>query len=186
LSPAAQNFNRRILALVQKAIGEFEPIDGKGSFDTTYNILLGTNDLISIEMVEYYDGGGAHPNDRWWSFTYDLAGNKELKFEDLFKPGSDYNAALAKFVVADIDRRADELEQDEARREGRKPKPREDSIVSMDQLEELSGWGMTPKGLMVYFDFPHVMAVFDKTFVPYSAVSEFLKPDGPTSRIPRN
>jgi hypothetical protein len=186
LTPAALNFNRRILALVQKAIGEFEPIDGKGSFDTTYNILLGTNHLISIEMVEYYDGGGAHPNDRWWSFTYDLAGNKELKFEDLFKPGSDYNAALAKFVVADIDRRADEIEQDEARREGRKPKPREGSIVSMDQLEELSGWGMTPKGLMVYFDFPHVMAVFDKTFVPYSVVSDFLKPDGPVSRIPRN
>lgn len=186
LSPAALNFNRRILALVQKAIGEFEPVDGKGSFDTTYNILLGTNDLISIEMVEYSDGGGAHPNDRWWSFTYDLAGNKELKFEDLFKPGSDYNAALAKFAVADIDRRADELEQDEARREGRKPKPREDSIVSMDQLEELSGWGITPKGLMVYFDFPHVMAVFDKTFVPYSVIRNHLKPNGPAARFQNN
>ena len=186
LSPAAQNFNRRILAMVQEAIKGFEPIDGKGAFDTTYNILLGTNDLISIEMVEYYDGGGAHPNNRFWSLTYDLTGNRELKFEDLFKPGSDYNTALAKFVVADIDRRADELEQDEARREGRKPKPREDSIVSVEQLNELSGWGMTPKGLVVYFDFPHVIAVFDKTFVPYSVVSEFLKPDGPASRIQKN
>jgi len=186
LNAAALNFNRRILALVKEAIGTFEPIDGKGSFDTTYNVLLGTNDLISVEMVEYYDGGGAHPNNRFWSLTYDLAGNKELKFEDLFKPGTDYNAALAKFVVADIDRRAAELEHDNARREGRKPKTREESIVSMEQLSELSGWAMTPKGLAVYFDFPHVMAVFDKTFVPYSVVGEFLKPDGPASRIQRN
>jgi hypothetical protein len=186
LSPAALTFNRRILALVQKAIGEFEPIDGKGSFDTTYNVLLGTNDLISIEMVEYYDGGGAHPNNRFWSLTYDLAGNKELKFEDLFKPGSDYNTALAKFVVADIDRRLAAIEQEEASREGRPPKQRDEPLVSTEQLSELSGWAMTPKGLVVYFDFPHVMAVFDKTFVPYSVVSEFLKPDGPASRIPRN
>jgi hypothetical protein len=183
LSPGAQSFNRRILALTQAAIKDFSPIDGHGSFDTNYNVLLATDDLISIEMAEYYDGGGAHPNERLWSLTYDLPGNKELKFEDLFKPGSDYNAAIAKYVVADIDRRAAAIEQESARNEGRKPNPRDQSIVSMEQLSELSGWAMTPKGLVVYFDFPHVMAVFDRTFIPYSVVNEYLKPDGPAARI---
>jgi hypothetical protein len=28
-------------------------------FETNYNVLLGTNDLISVEMLEYIDGGGA-------------------------------------------------------------------------------------------------------------------------------
>ena len=183
LGPAAQGFNRRILALVQKAIGEFAPIDGRGSFDTNYNILLGANDLISVEMVEYSDGGGAHPNNRFWSLTYDLSGNKELKFDDLFKPDSDYNTAIAKYVVADIDRRLAAIEQEDAKREGRAPKQRDESLVSMEQLSELSGWALTPKGLVVYFDFPHVMAAFDRTFIPYSVVNEYLKPNGPAGRV---
>ena len=183
LGAGAQSFNRRILALTQAAIKEFSPIDGRGTFDTNYNVLLGTDDLISIEMTEYSDAGGAHPNDRFWSLTYDLSANKELKFDDLFKPGSDYNAAIAKYVVADIDRRAVAIEQEEARSEGRKPNQRDEPPISMEQLSELSGWAMTPKGLVVYFDFAHVMAVFDKTFVPYSVVNEYLKPNGPAARI---
>lgn len=183
LSPGAQNFNRRILALTQAAIKEFQPIDGKGSFDTNYNVLLGTDELISIEMTEYSDGGGAHPNNGFWSLTYDLSGNKELKLDDLFKPDSDYKAAIAKFVVADIDRRAAALEEESARSEGRKPKPREEPLVSEEQLSELSGWAMTPKGLVVYVDFPHVMAYFDRTFIPYSIVNEHFKPNGPAARV---
>jgi len=183
LSAGAQSFNRRILALLQKAIGEFQPVDGKGVFDTNYNILLGNNDLISVEMAEYYDAGGAHPNNSFWSLTYDLKGNKELKFEDLFKPNSDYNPAIAKYVVDDIDKRAAAFEEDDARRENRKPVKRDDSIVSEDQLDELSGWAITPKGLVVYFDFPHVIAVFDKTLVPFSVVKQYLNPNGPAVRF---
>jgi hypothetical protein len=187
LSPAAQKFNRRILALTQKAIDtDFQPIDDKGSFDTNYNVLLGNNDLISVEMVEYYDGGGAHPNDRWWSMTYDLAADKELQFEDLFQPGSDYNPAIAKYVAADIEKRAVELEKDNARRENREPEKRDDPIISIDQLSELSGWAMTPKGVNVYFDFPHVIAVFDKNFVPYSVIRDYLKSNGPAAKFQHN
>jgi len=183
LSAGAQSFNRRILALLRKAIGEFQAIDGKGVFDANYNILLGTNDLISVEMTEYADAGGAHPNNSFWSLTYDLKGNKELKFEDLFKPNSDYNSAIAKYVVADIDKRAAAFEADDARRENRKPVKRDDSIVSEDQLNELSGWAMSPKGPVVYFDFPHVIAAFDKTLVPYSVVKQYLNPNGPAARF---
>ena len=182
LSAGAQAFNRRIFALAQKKISEFAPIDGKGVFDTNYNILLGTNELISVEMTEYYDGGGAHPDDSFWSLTYDLKANKELKFEDLFKPNSDYNSAIAKYVVADIDKRARAVEEDDARSSGRKPEPREGPLVDMDQLNELSGWGIAPAGLIVYFDFPHVIAFFDRTTVPYSVVQPFLKTDGPVAK----
>ena len=182
LPAGAQAFNRLIVALAQKKIGEFEPVDGKGVFDTNYNILFGTNDLVSVEMTEYYDGGGAHPNISFWSLTYDLKGNKELKFEDLFKPDGDYNSAIAKYVVADIDKRARAVEAEDARQSGRKPEPREGPLLDMDQLNELSGWGITPAGLIVYFDFPHVIAFFDKTTVPYSVVQPFLKADGPVAK----
>ena len=168
---------------MQKAIKGFEPVEGKGAYDTNYNVLFGTNDLVSIEMTEYSDAGGAHPDNGFWTLTYDLAANKELKFEDLFQPDSDYNTAIANYVVADIDKRAVALEEDEARRANRKPEKRDEPLVSTDQLSELSGWGMTPKGLMVYLDFPHVIAVFDKNFVPYNVVAQYLKPNGPAGKV---
>jgi hypothetical protein len=183
LSAGAQSFNRRILALVQEAIKGFAPIDERGSFETNYNVLLGTDDLISIEMTEFSDGGGAHPNNRFWSLTYDLSGNKELALEDLFRPDSDYKTTIASYVVKDIDRRAAALEQESARSEGRKANQRDEPIVSTEQLSELSGWAMAPKGLVVYFDFPHVIAFFDRTVIPYSVVNEHFKPNGPGARF---
>ena len=187
LSPAAQKFNRRILALTQKAIkDDFQPIDDKGVFETNYNVLLGADDIISVEMLEYIDGGGAHPNDAWWAVTYDLAANKEVEFEDLFKPGSDYNAAIAKYLTDDINRRAVELEKDNARRENREPAKQDEPLVSTDQLSGIAGFGLTPKGVVVYFDFPHVMAYFDKNFVPYSVIKEYLKPNGPAAKFQNN
>jgi len=183
LSAAAQKFNRRILAMTQKAISEFAPIDSKGSFDTNYVVQLGTNDLVSVEMMEYEDGGGAHPNDSWWALTYDLAADKELQFEDLFKPGSDYKTAIAKYLTDDINRRAIELEKDEARRENRQPHQADDPLISTDQLTEVSDFALTPKGIIVYFDFPHAIAYFDKNFVPYSVVKQYLKPNSPAARF---
>ena len=85
--------------MTQKAIKDFEPGPeaGKNSFETNYNILLANDDLISVEMTEYSDSGGAHPNTGFWSLTYDLSANKELNLNDLFKPGSDYETAIAKY-----------------------------------------------------------------------------------------
>jgi hypothetical protein len=56
----------------------------------------------------------------------------------------------------------------------------------MEQLSEIAGFGLTPKGVVVYFDFPHVIAYFDKNFVPYSIVKEHLKPNGPAARFQSN
>jgi hypothetical protein len=181
--PSAQNFNRRILAMMRKAIADFQPIDGRGVFETNYTVMLGTNNLVSVEMSEYYDGGGAHPNNRFWSLTYDLAADKEVRLEDLFRADSDYNTAIAKYVVVDMDRRDQAFEADNARRENRQPTRRAEPIVSMDSLPEISGFALTPRGVYVYFDFPHVIAFFDKNFVPYDAIKEHLKPGGPVSRI---
>jgi len=52
----------------------------------------------------------------------------------------------------------------------------------MDQLSEISHLAMTPNGLTVYFDFPHVISIFDRTFVPYGVVKDYLQPKGPATR----
>jgi hypothetical protein len=185
LSPGAASFNRRVLAQIQQALKDFEPGPdaGRNRFEANYNVLLAINNLISVEMGAYSDSGGAHPNTGFWSLNYDLSGNKELELEDIFKPESDYKTAIAKYVVADIDRRAAALEQEDAKREGRKPNPRDEPLVTIEQLSELSDWGMTPQGLTVYFDLPHAIAVFDRTLIPYSVVDEYLKPNGPAARF---
>jgi uncharacterized protein DUF3298 len=181
LGPAARDFNRRILEMVQTEIKKFSPVDGRGAFDANYNVLMGTNDLISVEVAIYYDGGGAHPNNYFLSLTYDLAANKELKYEDLFQPGADYDNAIARYLVADIDKRAYAVEQKDAT-DPKQVQRRDEPIISQDQLTELTGWGLTPKGLVVYFDFPHVIAYFDKNIVPYSVVKQYLKPNSPAAR----
>lgn len=184
LIPGAQRFNRLILTMTQKAIKDFSPGPaGRSSFEMNYNVLLAVDDLISVELNADSYAGGAHPNSEFYAVTYDLSGNKELKLEDLFKPGSDYKMAIAKFVVADIDKRADAFEQDDAKREGRQLKPRDGSIVSIDELSEVSNWGVTPDGLVVYFDFAHAIAVFDRNLVPYSVIKDYLKPNSPASRF---
>lgn len=179
LSPGAQSFNRRVLDLVKKAVAEFEPVDGRGSFDGNYNVLFAKDDLVSVELSVYYDGGGAHPNNYFLSVTYDLKANKELQLEDVFQPNSDYKTAIAKFLTTDIDRRAAEFEK----QDGTPPTKREEPVIAEDQLTEPTGWGLTPKGLVIYFDFPHVIAAFDKNIVPFSVVKPYLKSGGPAAQF---
>ncbi len=118
-----------------------------------------------------------------WPVTYDLKAGNELQFEDLFKPDSATTRQRSQsFLVADIDKRATALEQEIAT-QPQTPTKRDEPIVSADQLSEPSGSGLSPKGLVIYFDFPHVIAAFDKNLVPYSVVKEYLKPNGPAARF---
>lgn len=187
LSPGSQGFNQLVSAWFRKAIKDFGPKPSPHtSLELNYNVLLGTNDLVSFEITEYSDNGGAHPNNGFYSITYDLNNNRELKLDDILKTDSDYRNAIAKYVVADIQRRANLMEQQDAKREGRQPQVQDEPIVSMDQLSEISHLAITPTGLMIYFAFPNVISVFDRTFVPYRVVKEYLKPNGPAARFQNN
>jgi hypothetical protein len=184
LTPAAQAFNRRVLSLVQKRIKTFEPGPeaARNSFEMNYNVQFAVNEIISVEMSEASYAGGAHPNSNFWSVNYDLAANKVIDFDSLFKPDSDYKMAIAKYVVADIERRASVFEEQAAREEGRQPNRRNGPLVSVEELSEVADWGITPAGLVVYFDFPHAIAVFDRNLIPYHALKEYLNPNSPAAR----
>ena len=182
LSAAAIKFNQTVSTWINKTLKQVDPEPGPHTvYELNYNVLLGTNDLISFELTEYADLGGAHPNNGYYAMTYDLNKNRELKIEDVLK--GDYQTAIAKFTVADIQRRYDLIEQQEAKNEGRQPRKQDEPIVTMDQLTEIWAIGITPKGLMIYFNFPNVIAVFDRTFIPYSTLKDYLKADSPTARF---
>jgi Deacetylase PdaC len=176
---AIDDFNKLVETLVQKAIKEFQrESPANSAFDTNYNVMLADDDLVSIEMEEYSNTGGAHPNSRLWTVNYNLKTNKQLSLADVFLPGDDYKQAIAEFVVKDINRRADKIERDEARRNNRLPEKRDEPMITLEQLPEMDTWALSAKGFAVYFDFPHVIAVFDKTVVPYSLLARYLRPDG--------
>ena len=178
-TPAMAELNRLIESRVNKAIKEFEPESYSNAyFDTTYNVLFADDEKVSLEFNEDSYAGGAHPSESLWTVNYDLKANRELTLEDVFKPGDDYKTAIAEFVAKDINRRAEEIERIEARANNRPAEKREEPVITADQLPDMNTWGFTTKGFVAYFDFPHVMAVFDKTVVPYSIVARYVKPNG--------
>ena len=178
ITPGMLSFNRLVEERVQKAMKDF-PAEGITSFtfETNYNVLFADEEKASIEFNEYSDVGAAHPNTQLWTFNYNLKGDRELTLEDIFKPGDKQNAAIAEFVAKDINRRAEQMELADARREKRQPEKRNEPLMEADQLPEMETWAFSPKGVAVYFGFPHVMAVFTRTIVPYDVLAPYIRPD---------
>lgn len=183
----ADVFNALITEKVRQSVKEnFLPeTPGTGVFDGSYVVLFASPQFLSVEMQEYSDVGAAHPNTRLWTLNYDLSTKREVALEELFQAKSDYTSVIAEYVASDINRRAQQTDDDEAKRNGTKPQKREDPVITTDQLPEIYAWGASPKGMAIYFDFPHVMAVFDKTIVPYELLRAHLKPDGPVKLFAR-
>ena len=178
MTPSINAFNSLVESRLQAAMKDFQPESVKeSSFETNYNVLMATSDVISIEMLEDSYAGGAHPNTRYWTVNYNLKINKELTLKDVFRD-EDYKTDLAEFVAKDINRRADAIEMSEAKSNNRQPEKRENPIMSAEELPELDTFGLSAKGFVAYFDFAHVIAVFNKTLVPYGVLARHLRPDG--------
>jgi hemolysin activation/secretion protein len=112
---------------LQAAIKAFQPESvANSSFDTNYNVLLGNDEVASVEMVEYLDVGGAHPNSRFWTVNYNLKTNRPLSLNDVFREGDEYNTVIAEFAAKDINRRAEQMDRQEARRNNRQPEKRDE------------------------------------------------------------
>ena len=152
--------------------------------DANYNVLLATDEIISIEISEDSYAGGAHPSEDWRTFNYDVRNDREIRLTDLVRDEASFKAAIWKYSAKAISGLADKLEQEEARSENRQPE-RQDFLVSEDEPTEILAWGFTPKGVAVYFDFAHVMWVFSKVVVPYSEVKDYLKPGSPVAKFVR-
>lgn len=188
LSAAATHFNQLLERKVGKEARDFaEGLEGEKNlyFHADYNLLLATDDLVSVEIAYDSYAGGAHPSSGYDAVTYDLRADRELKLEDIFKSNSAYAKAVAAYCDKDIRRRAVVLEAETAKEEHRKAEPQTEAPVLPEQLEEINSFALTPRGVMIYYDLAHVVAVFDRNFVPYPVVKTFLKPDSPAARFAR-
>jgi len=194
-SPNYEKFNQTIRGLVNKRVGAFKAemapspddpppteLESLGSdLSVGYTIALARDDLISILLdVGSYSAGAAHPNSYSETVNFDLRNGKLLKLADLFQPGSKYLQTIAAYSITDLKK--------QGKQKG------EESMLDDDWVERGAGpdaknyssWTIGKKGLAITFDSYQVAAYAagpQHVLVPYSALKDLIKVDGPIAQF---
>ncbi|MGI8735516.1 MAG: DUF3298 domain-containing protein [Pyrinomonadaceae bacterium] len=188
-NPAVEKFNQQAKAHVTKEVSEFraavaesaaeEIATTSGSdFGIGYTVAIARDDLISVEFdAGSYYRGAAHPNSYSRVINFDLKNGKPLRLADLFKPGARYLQVIANYCMKDLKKQSkakDDMLDDTSIQEGARP-----------VLKNYRSWTITKKGLGVNFDSYQVgpyVAGPQFVMVPYSALKDIIKPDGPVAQ----
>jgi hypothetical protein len=148
------------------------------TLDVGYEIRYATDDLISVEFSEgTYEAGAAHGNGNTTVLNYDVKNGKKLALADLFNPNSKYLSVISAYCIKDLRDRSkkdkDAMLDEEMMKSG--ASPRADNYHAV---------AITKKGLWVTFD-PYQVAAYaagpQYVLVPYSALKDIIKPDGPVA-----
>ena len=184
LTPGALSFNRRAAALAARLVREFAagPPERGMYLRVNYDVLVASDDLVSVELEEERDFGGGRPGTRFFGLTHDLRAGRELRLEDLFKANSDFERALRAHAYERINRSYREINRGEAASGAAAPDAED---LMHGRADGIEAWALTPRGVVVYFNFPQVMAAFSRNFVPYDAVKDLLRADGPAAGVAR-
>lgn len=149
------------------------------TLDIGYNVALAKDDLISIQFdLGSYSAGAAHPNSSSAVLNYDLKAGKVLKLADLFNPGAKYLQALSSYCIKDLkgqSKSKGSLLDDTSIQSGAGPETR-----------NYQSWAISRKGLQITFDAYQVgpyAAGPQAVLVPYSALKELIKADGPLAQF---
>jgi hypothetical protein len=194
-SPNYEKFNQIIRSLVTKRVADVKadmeaeseeplelPEDSAGSdLNIGYNIELAKDDLISVMLqTSSYSAGAAHPNSSSEVINFDLKNGKLLKLADLFQPGSKYLQVISAYCIADLKKQG--------------TKQGEESMLDEDWIQRGAGpdaenygsWTIGKQGLGIIFDAYQVAAYAagpQHVFIPYSALKDIIKPDGPIAPL---
>jgi hypothetical protein len=146
------------------------------SFNSEYTVELATSDLVSINFgISTYYEGAAHPNHNAVTFNYWFETGKTLTLADLFKPNSNYLAALSDYSVKALRRRLAPEIDDEWIQKG-----------AGAEADNYQNWNITRRGLKVTFD-PYQVASYadgpQEVVIPYSALRSIINPDGPLAKL---
>ena len=187
-------FNQRARAVAAGQVAEFKKgvDDGAGVasevgsyIDVSYNVGLGTDDLVSVIFIlDTFYNGAAHPNHESATLNFDLRQGRALKLADLFKPSALYLRALSDYCIRDLKRQVreesgteDPAAMDADIEEGAKP-----------DAKNFRSWYITRRGIEIHFD-PYQVGPYAagawQVLVPYSALKDLINPDGPAGRFVR-
>jgi len=184
-------FNREARSLITKDVAAFKTAETVSETDAGnetpaealdsslgvgYEIRYATDDLISVEFTEGdYSRGAAHPNSSTTVLNFDVKNGKKLALADLFTAKSKYLSAISSYCIKELKDRS---------------KKDKDSMLDDDMMksgasaraDNYKAWAITRKGLWITFD-PYQVAAYaagpQTVLVPYSALKDLIKPDGP-------
>ena len=157
------------------AAQEETPSMPPNSLDISYSIALARDDLISVEFeLSNYESGAAHPHSYSQVLNYDVKAGRVLKLSELFNPGAKYIQLISAYCIKDLQRQSknkDSMLDEQTIQSGAGP-----------DAQNYDSWTITKKGLEITFD-PYQVAAYaagpQSVVVPYSALKELIKPDGP-------
>jgi hypothetical protein len=186
-----EKFNREARGLITKDVAAFKTAESvsetdpgtetpaenaDSSMDVGYQIRYATDDLISVEFTEDdYERGAAHGNISTTVLNYDVKNGKKLTLADLFNAKANYLGAISSYCIKEL--------QDRQKKD-------KDSMLDADMMksgtsaraDNYKAWAITKQGLWITFD-PYQVAAFaagpQYVLVPYSALKDLIKPDGP-------
>jgi hypothetical protein len=189
-------FNQQARAMIAKDVAAFkssetaeEPDETSdlpdetqtSTLDIGYQIRFASEDLISIEFHEgQYSRGAAHGSSYTAVLNYDVKNGKKLALADLFNPKSNYLKVISAYSIKNL--------KEQQKKEGEGSMLQDDMIESgaSARADNYEAWTITRKGLWITFD-PYQVAAYaggpQHVLVPYSALKDILKPDGPASRL---
>lgn len=196
----AEQFNRLAEGFATKEVADFKrdagrrpgekdfmPGAGDDSLNVRYYVRSATADLVSVEFaMSYYEHGAAHPSHAFHVINYDAKAGRRLSLADLFKPGSNYLGKISEVAVRQLRRwNSDSAEyagghqylDDEGIAEGASPKE-----------ENFKNWTLTPRGLVVTFDYYQVGAYAagsPSVVLPYAELKDVLRAGGPLDAAAR-
>ncbi len=187
-NPNFEKFNQAARGFVTTKVGLFkkemaledgeEPRpEGSMGSDLTigYTVVLAQDDLISIKYdVGTYYQGAAHPNSYSDVINYDLKNGKQLKLNDLFKPGAKYLQALSTYSIADL------------KKQGKDLLPEQIESGASPKADNYQSWNIGKTGLGINFDAYQVgpyAAGPQFVHVPYSNLKELINPEGPIAQF---
>ena len=201
VDPNYEKFNQTVRGLIARKVSDFKkemtpsadeptpelpeqtPTESLGSdIKIFYRVALAKDDLVGIEFtVSSYSAGAAHPNSYTEVVNFDLKNGKSLKLAELFQPGAKYLQTLSTYCIQDLKKQGKEqganamLDDDDWIKRG-----------AGTELTNYANWTITKKGLEITFD-PYQVAAYaagpQSVLVPYSALKEIIKLDGPVGQF---
>lgn len=156
LSPAAENFNRSVLKLVEGSVQQFKnyvksdqihmqtlpEAQRQNSLQIDYDVDViapANHPVISVRLnIEGMQAGRAHPYHAHQVLNFDLQKNKALALSDLFKPRTNYLGLLAKFCDAKLN---NSLQDKWMVKEGTAPAEK-----------NYKNWNIEADGILITFD----------------------------------
>ena len=166
---AEHKVNTIIRATAYQAIPTYNPGTSIIEAQSGYSTMLNQNGILSLRFQDYiYPEMAAHGVTQYSSVTLNLETGYNYRFDELFRPGADYQARINQIIQAQI------------------------SARQIPMLKPFAGVGpdetyyLTPDRLVIYYQ-PYVYTPgyygILEFAIAYSQISDIINPAGPIGRI---